>query len=214
MNSNNVLPDNDKKSNEDKDLDTNLDEELTDELDEELGSDNNSSNSENLTSNSENLTSNSENLTSSMLSLNNDLNSSTISINEEENNLLNNYKYSSNEDINLDITIENFIKLTQNQPDLILMISNTRNNISLLPELLKNIKLYNHKLALNLMDNPAECFDKIFDILFNKSENIEDHMDSIQQILDIFPIYSHEEIFDIFKISNYNIDLTIEKLCY
>ena len=196
MNSNNDFPDKDKESTNEEDLDTNLDE----ELDEELGSDNNSSNS--------------ENLTSSMLSLNNDLNSSTISINEEENNLLNNYKYSSNEDVNLDITIENFIKLTQNQPELILMISNTRKNISLLPELLKNIKLYDHKLSLNLMDNPAECFDKIFDILFNKSKNIEDHMDSIQQIVDIFPMYSLEEIFDIFKISNYNIDLTIEKLCY
>tara|TARA_Y100001958_G_C21045420_1_gene413558 strand:- start:213 stop:776 length:564 start_codon:yes stop_codon:yes gene_type:complete len=187
MNSNNDFPDKDKES-------------TNEELDEELGSDNNSSNS--------------ENLTSSMLSLNNDLNSSTISINEEENNLLNNYKYSSNEDINLDITIENFIKLTQNQPEIILMISNARKNISLLPELLKNIKLYDHKLSLNLMDNPGYCFDKIFDILFNKSDNIEDHMDSIQQILDIFPMYSQEEIFDIFKTSNYNIDLTIEKICY
>ena len=188
MNSNNDFPDKDKESTNEE------------EFDEELGSDNNSSNS--------------ENLTSSMLSLNNDLNSSTISMNEEENYLLNNYKYSSNEDINLDITIENFIKLTQNQPELILMISNAKKNISLLPELLKNIKLYDHKLSLNLMDNPGFCFEKIFDILFNKSTNIEDHNESIQQILDIFPMYSSEEIFEIFKTCNYNVDLTIEKLCY
>ena len=64
-----------------------------------------------------------------MLSLNNDLNSSTISINEEENNLLNNYKYSLDEEINIDITIENFIKLTQSYPELILMITNSRKNI-------------------------------------------------------------------------------------
>ena len=76
-----------------------------------------------------------------MLSLNNDLNSSTISINEEENNLLNNYKYSLNEEINIDITIENFIKLTQTNPEIILMISNAKNNV-LLPELMRTIKLY------------------------------------------------------------------------
>ena len=181
------FPDKDKETNED-------------ELDEELDSENNSSNS--------------ENLTSSMISLNNDLNSSTISINEEENNLLNNYKYSNNEENNIEITIDNFIKLTQNQPDLILMISNAQKNIILLPELMKNIKLYDHRLSLNLMDNPNYCFEKIFNILFNKSENIEDHIDSIEQILNIFPIYTKEEIFDIFKTCNYNIDLTIEKICY
>ena len=149
-----------------------------------------------------------------MVSLNNDLNSSTISINEEENFLLNNYKYSSDEENNIDITIENFIKLTQTQPELIIMISNSQKNINLLPELMKHIKLYNHKLSLNLMDNPSYCFDKIFDILFNKSDNIEEYIESIQQILTIFPIYTEQEIFDIFKTCNYNIDLTIEKLCY
>lgn len=185
MNSNTDYPDKDKES--------------TEEETQEDGSDNSS---------------NSENLTSSMLSLNNDLNSSTISINEEENNLLNNYKYSTNEENNIDITIENFIKLTQTQPELILTILDARNNIILLPELMKNIKLYDHRLSLNLMDNPGYCFEKIFDILFNKSDNIEDHIDSITQILDIFPMYSQNEIFNIFKTCNYNVDLTIEKLCY
>jgi len=163
---------------------------------------------------SENNSSNSENLTSSMVSLNNDLNSSTISINEEENFLLNNYKYSSDEENNIDITIENFITLTHTQPELIIMISNSQKNINLLPELMKHIKLYNHKLSLNLMDNPGYCFDKIFDILFNKSDNIEEYEESIQQILNIFPVYTKQEIFDIFKTCNYNIDLTIEKICY
>mgnify|MGYP001252871343 CR=1 FL=1 len=155
----------------------------------------------------------SENLTSSMLSLNNDLNSSTISINEEENLLLNNYKYSNDSQDNIDITINNFIKLTESQPQLINMITEVKKNINLLPELMKDIKLYNHKLALNLMDNPGFCFEKIFDILFNKSDNIEEYLDSIQRILDIFPYYSKEEVFEIFKSSNYNVDLTIETIC-
>lgn len=163
--------------------------------------------------NSEDNSSGSDNLTSSMLSINNDLNSSTISINEEENLLLNNYKYSNNSQDNIDITINNFIKLTESQPQLINMITEVKKNINLLPELMKDIKLYNHKLALNLMDNPGFCFEKIFDILFNKSDNIEEYLDSIQRILDIFPYYSKEEVFEIFKSSNYNVDLTIETIC-
>ena len=173
--------------------------ELDTELDTEINSEDNSSGS--------------DNLTSSMLSINNDLNSSTISINEEENFLLNNYKYSTDTQDNIDITIDNFIKLTESQPQLITMITDVKKNINLLPELMKDIKLYNHKLALNLMDNPGFCFEKIFDILFNKSDNIEEHLDSIQRILDIFPYYSKEEVFEIFKSSNYNVDLTIEKIC-
>ncbi len=156
----------------------------------------------------------SENLTSSMLSLNNDLNSSTISINEEENFLLNNYKYSTDDQENIDITIENFIKLTNTYPELITMITSVRKNINLLPDLMKNIKLYNHKLALNLMDNPGFCFEKIFDILYNKSDDILEHTEAIDKILDIFPYYSKEEIFEIYKECNYNVDLTIEKICY
>ena len=175
------------------DSDSNMNEQETD-----LNSDENSS----------------DNLTSSMLSLNNDLNSSTISINEEENYLLNNYKYDSDPQENIDITIENFIKLTQTHPELIDTIVNVRKNINLLPDLMKTIKLHNHKLALNLMDDPGFCFEKIFDILFNKSDNINDHKDSIDKILEVFPYYSIEEVFDIFKSCSYNVDLTIEKLCY
>ena len=178
---------------------TELDNELNTELDTEINSEDNSSGS--------------DNLTSSMLSINNDLNSSTISINEEENLLLNNYKYSNDSQDNIDITINNFIKLTESQPQLINMITEVKKNINLLPELMKDIKLYNHKLALNLMDNPGFCFEKIFDILFNKSDNIEEYLDSIQRILDIFPYYSKEEVFEIFKSSNYNVDLTIETIC-
>tara|TARA_Y100000814_G_C12221823_1_gene365131 strand:- start:54 stop:611 length:558 start_codon:yes stop_codon:yes gene_type:complete len=156
----------------------------------------------------------SENLTSSMLSLNNDLNSSTISINEEENFLLNNYKYSTDDQENIDITIENFIKLTNTYPELITMITSVQKNINLLPDLMKNIKLYNHKLALNLMDNPGFCFEKIFDILYNKSDDITEHTEAIDKIFDIFPYYSKDEIFEIYKECNYNVDLTIEKICY
>lgn len=157
--------------------------------------------------------SNSENLTSSMLSINNDLNSSTLSINEEENNLLNNYQYSSDIQTNIDTTVDEFIKFTQTYPEFVDLINKTRKNIDLLPELMKSIKMYNYRLALNLMDNPGFCFEKIFDILFNKTHNIENHKDSINQILEIFPEYSEDEIFSILKLCNYSIDSTIEYLC-
>tara|TARA_B100001996_G_C18613337_1_gene574674 strand:- start:246 stop:968 length:723 start_codon:yes stop_codon:yes gene_type:complete len=162
---------------------------------------------------SEENSSNSENLTSSMLSINNDLNSSTLSINEEENNLLNNYQYSSDTQVNIDTTVEQFIKFTQTYPEFVDLISKTRKNTNALPELMKSIKLYNHRLALNLMDNPGFCFEKIFDILFNKTKNVENHKESINKILEIFPEYSEDEIFSMLKICNYSIDSTIEYLC-
>lgn len=157
--------------------------------------------------------SNSENLTSSMLSINNDLNSSTLSINEEEYNLLNNYQYSSNTQENIDTTVEQFIKFTQTYPEFVDLISKTRKNSNILPELMKSIKLYNHRLALNLMDNPGFCFEKIFDILFTKTKNVEKHKESINKILEIFPEYSEDEIFTMLKLCNYSIDSTIEYLC-
>ena len=162
---------------------------------------------------SEENSSNSENLTSSMLSINNDLNSSTLSINEEENNLLNNYQYSSDTQVNIDTTVEQFIKFTQTYPEFVDLISKTRKHTNALPELMKSIKLYNHRLALNLMDNPGFCFEKIFDILFNKTKNVENHKESINKILEIFPEYSEDEIFSMLKICNYSIDSTIEYLC-
>lgn len=151
-------------------------------------------------------------LTSSLLSLNNDLNSSTLSINENENTLLNNYKYDSDDEINIDITVNTFIKLTQEKQELINFISNVKKNIYILPELMKYIKLCDHRLALNLMDNPGFCFEKIFDILFNKSNNIEDHLETIQKILEIFPNYDKEYIFEILKSNNFIIEDTINYL--
>ena len=82
-----------------------------------------------------------------MLSLTNDLNSSTLSINENENNLLNNYKYSNNTQENIDITVDNFIKLTKDKPTIITILNNTRQNKELLPDFMKYIKLCDHKLA-------------------------------------------------------------------
>ena len=153
-----------------------------------------------------------DNLTSSLLSINNDLNSSTLSINENENTLLNNYKYSEDFQENLDITVETFIKLCKNQPDINIFINNARITLTLLPEFMKYIKLCDHKLALNLMDNPGYCFEAIFDILYNKSKNIEDHMDSINTILEIFPNYDKEYIFDILKSNNFILENTINSL--
>ena len=153
-----------------------------------------------------------DNLTSSLLSINNDLNSSTFSIQENENTLLNNYKYSEDFQENIDITIDTFIKLSKVQPDINTFIYNTKTNLLLLPEFMKYIKLCDHKLALNLMDNPGYCFEAIFDILYNKSSNIEDHMDSINTILDIFPNYDKEYIFDILKSNNFILENTINSL--
>lgn len=151
-----------------------------------------------------------ENLTSSMISLNNDIDSNTV--NEDENNLLNNYKYSEITQENIDITINNFMKLTEEKPDVIIYINNVKNDLSLLPEFMKYIKLCDYKLALNLMDNPGYCFETIFEKLFNKSENIEDHMNSINILLEIFPDYSKEYLFDILKSQNYILDNVINSL--
>lgn len=153
-----------------------------------------------------------DNLTSSLLSINNDLNSSTLSINETENILLNNYKYSKDYQENLDITVDTFIKLCKTQPDINTFINNTKNSLTLLPDFMKYIKLCDHKLALNLMDNPGYCFEAIFDTLYNKSNNIEDHMDSINIILEIFPNYDKEYIFDILKSNNFILENTINSL--
>ena len=151
-------------------------------------------------------------LTSSLLSLNNDLNSSTLSINENENILLNNYKYSNDIQKNIDITVKNFIKLTSDKEELIILINNVRNDLYLLPEFMKYIKLCDHKLALNLMDNPEFCFEKIFDILFNKSDNIEDHIEIIEKILEICPNFDKEYIFEVLKSNNFILDDTINDL--
>ena len=151
-------------------------------------------------------------LTSSLLSLNNDLNSSTLSINEQENILLNNYKYSSDTQENINITVDNFIKLTNDKQDIIILINNVKNDLYLLPEFMKYIKLCDHKLALNLMDNPGFCFERIFDILFNKSDNIEDHYETIEKILEICPNYTKEYIFEILKSNNFILDDTINYL--
>tara|TARA_Y100000816_G_C26108264_1_gene590021 strand:- start:5638 stop:6126 length:489 start_codon:yes stop_codon:yes gene_type:complete len=151
-----------------------------------------------------------ENLTSSMISLTNDIDSNTI--NEDENNLLNNYKYSEITQENIDITINNFMKLTEEKQDVIIYINNVKNDLSLLPEFMKYIKLCDYKLALNLMDNPGYCFENIFEKLFNKSENIEDHMNSINILLEIFPDYSKEYLFDILKSHNYILDNVINSL--
>ena len=153
-----------------------------------------------------------DNLTSSMLSINNDLNSSTLSINENENDLLNNYKYNEDFQENLNKTINNFIKLTNDKPDIKIFVDNTRINKSLLPELMRYIKLCDHKLALNLMDNPGYCFESIFNILFNKSDNIDDHIEDINKILEIFPNYDKEYIFEILKSNNYILDNVIDQL--
>ena len=151
-------------------------------------------------------------LTSSLLSLNNDLNSSTLSINENEDILLNNYNYSNDIQKNIEITVNTFIKFTNDKQEIIILINNVKNDLNLLPELMKYIKLCDYKLALNLMDNPGFCFEEIFDILFNKSTNIEDHIDTIEKILEICPTFNKEYIFESLKCNNFSLDDTLNYL--
>jgi len=152
------------------------------------------------------------NLTTSMLSITNDLNSSTLSLNDEENELLNNYNYSDNNSENIKITINKFIELINTNQDLIILIKNTKKNINILPELMKNIKLHNHRLSLNIMDNPSICFEKVFETIFTNSTTIEDYQIEINKIKEICPNYEDEYIFEILKSCNYDLDDTLEYL--
>ena len=62
------------------------------------------------------------------------------------------------------------------------------------------------------MDNPGYYFESIFDILFRKSDNIEDHLEDINKILEIFPNYDKEYIFELLKSNNYVIENTLDSL--
>ena len=173
---------------------------------------NNNDNNDNNDNNEDSSESPESNLTTSMLSITNDLNSSTLSLNDEENELLNNYNYSNNDEENIEITINKFIELINTNSDLIILIKNTKKNINILPELMKTIKLHNHRLSLNIMDNPSLCFEKVFETIFTNSTTIEDYQIEINKIKEICPNYEDEYIFEILKSCNYDLDDTLEYL--
>ena len=140
-----------------------------------------------------------------------DLTNSLISINnEEEHNILNNYKYSENIDDNIDITVNNFMKLLNTYPEISTMMNNVKIDIKILPDLMLFLKEKDHKLTLNIMDYPQNCFDKIFDLI--KNMNNENYEEEIKFIKDIVPFFNDDKIIEALHICNKDTELAINYL--
>jgi len=140
-----------------------------------------------------------------------DLTNSLISINnEEEHNILNNYKYSENIDDNIDITVNNFMKLLNTYPEISTMMNNVKIDIKILPDLILFLKEKDHKLTLNIMDYPQNCFDKIFDLI--KNMNNENYEEEIKFIKDIVPFFNDDKIIEALHICNKDTELAINYL--
>ena len=112
-----------------------------------------------------------------------DLTDSVDTVNED-NEILNNYKYSEDYEENLQITIDEFIKLYENCPEISDKLTQAKSNINFLPNLMKYLKEKNYKLILNILDEPKVCFEKIFNIINNNyMSEYEDSIKEIQLIL-------------------------------
>ena len=139
-----------------------------------------------------------------------ELTSSVLSINDEANNLLHNHKYSEDLDENIDITVEEFMKLLNKFPEVSSKITAVKSDIKLLPELMIFLKEKDHKLTLNILDEPKVCFEKIFNLMNNNYMN--EYNDSIEQIHAILPNVDKYKIYEALKVSNNNIELAINYL--
>ena len=142
----------------------------------------------------------SDDLTTSLISINND----------EEHNILNNYKYSENIDDNIDITVEHFMKLLNEYPEISTMMNNVKTDIKNLPDLMLFLKEKDHKLTLNIMDYPQNCFDKIFDLI--KNINNENYVEEVKFIKNIVPFFNEDKIIEALYICNKNTELAINYL--
>jgi len=142
----------------------------------------------------------SDDLTTSLISINND----------EEHNILNNYKYSENIDTNINITVEHFMKLLNEYPEISTMMNNVKTDIKNLPDLMIFLKEKDHKLTLNIMDYPQNCFDKIFNLI--KNINNENYEEEIKFIKDIVPFFNDEKIIEALHICNKDTELAINYL--
>jgi hypothetical protein len=89
-------------------------------------------------------------------------------------------------------------------------INNVKTDINLLPELMSYLKEKNHKLMLNIMDNPQLCFQQIFNIINNNYMN--EYMESINQIQSIMPNYDKFKIYEALQVCNNNMELAINYL--
>ena len=139
-----------------------------------------------------------------------DLTTSLLSVNDEE--LLNNYKYSQNVEENINITVEHFMKILNEYPEIFNMMNNVKTDIKNLPELMIFLKEKDHKLSLNLMDYPQNCFDKIFSLIKNNNINLEDYENEIKAIQEILPYINKEQIIEALEVCNKNIELSINYL--
>ena len=139
-----------------------------------------------------------------------DLTTSLLSVNDEE--LLNNYKYSQNVEENINITVEHFMKILNEYPEISTMMNNVKTDIKNLPELMIFLKEKDHKLSLNLMDYPQNCFDKIFSLIKNNNINLEDYENEIKAIQEILPYINKEQIIEALEVCNKNIELSINYL--
>ena len=141
-----------------------------------------------------------------------DLTTSLLSVNDEENELLNNYKY--NEDIveNIEITVNEFMKLLNEYPELFTMMNDVKKDIQNLPDLMIYLKEKNYRLALNIMDYPQNCFEQIFELIKNNNINSKEYEEEIKNIQDIVPYVSKEQIIEALEVCNKDVELSINYL--
>tara|TARA_Y100000768_G_scaffold388714_2_gene386387 strand:- start:3969 stop:4835 length:867 start_codon:yes stop_codon:yes gene_type:complete len=133
----------------------------------------------------------------------------TNSIDTNNSEILNNYMYDSNLSDNIDTSVKEFIKLLEVEPYLITIIKDARINIESLPNLMRNLKEYNLKLALNIMDNPQEIFEEIFNIIDNNELNMND---GIKALKDIFPNTTDDILYETLRICDNNVENAINYL--
>ena len=138
-----------------------------------------------------------------------DLTDSVDTVNED-NEILNNYKYSQDYEENLQITIDEFIKLYENCPEISDKLTQAKSNINFLPNLMKYLKEKNYKLILNILDEPKVCFEKIFNIINNNYMN--EYEDSIKEIQLILPNYDKHLIYEALQVNNNHIENAINYL--
>ena len=141
-----------------------------------------------------------------------DLTTSLLSVNDEENELLNNYKYNEDTVENIAITVNEFMKLLNEYPELLTMMNNVKKDIQYLPELMIYLKEKNYKLALNLMDYPQNCFEQIFELIKNNNINSKEYEEEIKNIQDIVPYVTKEQIIEALEVCNKDVELSINYL--
>ena len=135
----------------------------------------------------------------------------SITYDEENTELCNEYKYSENIEENQNITTKEFIKLLENNNELILLINNSKKNLNSITKLLFYLKKKNIKLAYNIMDNPGFYFKKIFSELNNIYLN--KYSNKISEIQYILPNLNKIQIYEALNVCNFDIEQSINYLC-